>query len=420
MPSLIPADAGKAANDLLVYENVIAFIETDNNSHLVQIGEMLRVGDVWKLTQIPKPLEGDSQVTEGGLLMQPTFASVGNPAATPTTSTSPAVQKLLEELQDLDRNSPAANAGRNSLVKYNSARIALLSKLIQASSTNEERHQWVRQMVDGLTSSVQTAGYKEGLAQLKSIENDVRRSAPKDDIVPYVEYRRLLAEYTLGIQVADNDAREKAQKDWLEGLQAFVKSWPRAEDTSEAIQHLAISQEFAGNLADAKKWYGELIDQHGDTPAGIRASGAMRRLDLQGKPFTFAGSGLEGGTVDVGRLRGKLVLVLFWATWCQPCTEDLPQIRAMYEQYHAQGFEIVGVNLDSTVDPIGAYLKQHRVTWPQIYEPGGLESDPAKAFGIISLPTMFLVGKDGTVINRSISAEQLKEDLPELINPKKN
>src|SRR5690606_26313970 len=116
-------------------------------------------------------------------------------------------------------------------------------------------------------------------------------------------------------------------------------------------------------------------------------------------------SGLTGGKVDLAAYRGKVLLVIFWATWCQPCTEDLPQIRTLYEKHGAQGFEVVGINLDSIPDPIRPYLTQHRVPWPQIYEPGGLESEPARAFGIISLPTMFLVDKSGKVVNRSAAVD---------------
>ena len=74
--------------------------------------------------------------------------------------------------------------------------------------------------------------------------------------------------------------------------------------------------------------------------------------------------------------------------------------------------------VDTTADGVDAFLKQYRVPWPQVHEPGGLESPPAKTFGIISLPTMFLVGPDGKVVTRNPSVPDLKTQLPELLKAK--
>lgn len=408
MPGIIPVEEGKADQELMVYENAMAFVETGGEPGLMQIGEMIRVGDVWKLTQIPRPIE-PNQMAEAGILMQPDF----NVATTePVARTgSPEMQKVLKELQDLDQNSPSPTAGRSSLANYNSKRADLLTQLIAMTKTEEERNQWVRQMVDGIASAVQTGAYPEGLERLKSLEADTARQSPKSPMRPYIQYRRMLAEYSVSIQKADGDSRQKVQEQWLDDLRKFAKDFPQSEDAPEAILQLAISEEFAGKLSDAREWYDRLMKDYSDAPAAARARGAVRRLDLVGTSLTLSGAGLKGGTVDVAQFRGKPVLVLFWATWCTPCTEDLPQIRALYEQYREQGFEIVGVNLDTTVDPVQPYLTEHRVTWPQIFEPGGLDNAPAREFGVLTVPTMFLVDAKGIVQNRNASVKDLKEFL---------
>ena len=107
--------------------------------------------------------------------------------------------------------------------------------------------------------------------------------------------------------------------------------------------------------------------------------------------------------------------MLFWSTWCKPCTEDLPQIRELYNQYRRKGFEVVGINLDATADPVAGYLKEHKVSWKQIHEPGGLDSRPAREFGIVTLPTMFVIDKRGKTTARNISVDDLKKDLPGLL-----
>jgi peroxiredoxin len=417
-PSLIPAGDGKTTKDTTIYENALAIVEANGNAVLVQIGEMVRVGDSWKLTRVPQPLEGDTvRITVSGILMQPPTTA---PAAGGTTvaSVSPETQKLLEALRDLDGTSPAANADRTSLASFNAKRVDLLAKLVETARTDEERSQWTRQMIDGIASAVQTGSFPAGLTRLKRIESDIAKTSPKSSIRPYVTYRRLLAEYTLDLQQATTERRQELQVQWLKNLEAFATTYPTADDAPDAQLQLAVANEFAGNVTDARKWYDRLISQHTESNAGQRAVGAVRRLDLQGQQFILSGKGLSGRTVSAADYRGKVLLVLYWSTWCKPCTEDLPQIRALYAQYQDLGFEILGVNLDATVDPVAPYMKQHRVTWQQIREEGGLEGKPAKAYGVISLPTMMLVGRDGKAIKSSVSVAELKQSLPEWLKAK--
>ena len=76
---------------------------------------------------------------------------------------------------------------------------------------------------------------------------------------------------------------------------------------------------------------------------------------------------------------------------------------------------MLGINLDATADLAETYIKQHKIAWSHIHEEGGLESAPARDFGVISLPTMFLVDKSGKVVNRSATVSDLKKALPDLL-----
>jgi len=361
-------------------------------------------------------MEGDSvQVTAGGVLMQPSLAKTNSQPLSVAGTISPEAQRLLEQLQALDQKSPSPTAGQTTLVRYNSQRTEILAKLISISKTDEERTQWTRQMVDGLATAVQTAKYTPGMNKLKSLESDARRTSPKSSLVAYISYRRMLAEYSLGIQQASGEDQAKVQEQWQQQLEQFVKDFPTAEDTSEAMLQLATNQEFHGKNSEARNWYGQIVQKHPKSRAALRATGALRRLDLQGKSLVLSGPALNGGTIDISQYRARVVLVYYWATWCKPCTEDLPQIRALFDQYHSRGFEVIGVNVDTTLDPIRPFLARHRITWPQIFQPGGLGSPPAQAFGIISLPTMFLVDKNGKVVSVNVSVADLKVQLAELL-----
>jgi len=159
-PAAIPAEKGKARDDLFLYENAMAIVDSAGKPGLVQIGELVRVGDVWKLTQIPQPIEGNATMA-GGILMQPTLAATVA-AASETAPASTEVQKILAELQKLDVESPPATAGAAKLTEYNAKRADILSRLVSASSTEEDRNQWMKQMIDSIASAVQMGADTEG------------------------------------------------------------------------------------------------------------------------------------------------------------------------------------------------------------------------------------------------------------------
>lgn len=415
MPGLIPADDVKTDKDLQVFENVMAIVDTKGKSGLVQFGELIRVGDAWRLTQAPLPIEGESiQVTEGGTLMQP----VAGASTLPTNSTvglSKEMQGLLDELQKLDQNGPSPEQGPQAVARYNADRVAIIEKLIAASKNEDERSQWTRQMVDGLAAAVQTVGYKDGLAQLKRIRDEVQKSSQDQDLVAYVTYRTLLADYSTQLQSTQSDKLRDVQTWWLTQLEDFIKKYPNSDDSAEAMLQLAVTQEFSGKVAESKKWYTKLVESHASSEAGTRGAGALRRMNLAGQELELSGKGLTGGGIDAKQYRGKVLLVIFWSSWCKPCTEDLPQIQDLYNKYHSQGFDVLGINLDASPELAEAYIKQHKVAWAHIHEEGGLESAPARDFGVISLPTMFLVDKSGKVVNRSATVADVKKALPDLL-----
>jgi thiol-disulfide isomerase/thioredoxin len=412
MPNLVPVEPELTSRDLHVYENVIAMVDNGGKSDFVQIGEMLRIGDAWKLTRIPQPLEGDTpQVTEGGIFIQPRV--VGGPL--PIGDQSPEFRELITQLQKVDESAPKPDAPREALIVYNTQRAALLGKLAAAASAGEERETWLRQQVDGIAVAVQMDAYPAGVAALKAIETEVRGLYKNSPLVPYVTFRRIMAENNDELAKADAAQRGAVQAAGMQALEKFIEDYPQAEDLSDAMLQLAMALEFNGKVTPAKEWYGKIVAMGAPSPAAAIANGALARLNLKGNVLELAGPGLSGGTVDVARMRGKVVVVLFWATYCRPCTEDLPQIQELYKQHKADGFEIIGVNVDGPGAPIQEYLAQYKVTWPQIHQDGGLQGTIAQRYGVITLPTVFLVDKSGKVVSSSANVEDLKKQLPELV-----
>lgn len=137
-------------------------------------------------------------------------------------------------------------------------------------------------------------------------------------------------------------------------------------------------------------------------------AGAARRLSLVGKPLELSGTKLDGAKFDIQDLKGKVVLVDFWATWCGPCLAEYPNIKKAHEKYQAQGFEVVGVSIDEDREALETYVKEKNLPWITLHEKDAGGRNPAtNHYGILGIPAMFLVDREGKVVSIRARGEEL-------------
>ena len=118
---------------------------------------------------------------------------------------------------------------------------------------------------------------------------------------------------------------------------------------------------------------------------------------------------LNGGTAKLSDLKGKVVLLDFWASWCGPCRKENPNVVKMYNQYHAQGFEIFGVSLDKTQSSWEQAVKQDGLTWTHVSDLLFWQSAGAKVYKVQSIPQTFLIEKNGMILAIGLRGEALRK-----------
>lgn len=145
-------------------------------------------------------------------------------------------------------------------------------------------------------------------------------------------------------------------------------------------------------------------------PAASRAEvgDLLGKLNLSGyrpgtKPPEFNGTTADGRTVSLASLRGKVVLLNFWATWCQECRPEMPLFEQLHRDFAAQGLSVIGINAREGTVAIRGYAKELGLTFPLVLDSKG---EINAAYGVIGLPSTFLIGRDGRAVALAVGPRE--------------
>jgi len=253
---------------------------------------------------------------------------------------------------------------------------------------------------------------------------DINNTVLKDDslyLLKDAAEQRMAAASQIGDQEAKDEAYaeyRRLQQQELEASLAWLRKHPNAgagsylinaylapampkKDLIDFIQTLGpnvrntytVSKMLTGEIGGAGKMAG-LLNQ----PApGFRLNNAA------GKPVTLAD------------FKGKYVLLDFWASWCQPCRDQIPELTAMYKQYKHKGLEILSVSLDDKKEKWLKALEEEQMPWPQVSDLKGATGEVPARYGVLAIPACFLLDPSGNVIMLGARGERLKEKLSELL-----
>lgn len=125
-----------------------------------------------------------------------------------------------------------------------------------------------------------------------------------------------------------------------------------------------------------------------------------------------------GKTLSLHSLRGHIVLLDFWASWCGPCLAEMPNVKAIYAKYHKKGLEIFGVSLDEKADAWKRAIAKHGLSWNHVSSLKGWECPAAKTYNVTGIPRMYIIDRSGKIIAQDLRGKALADKMEELFNEK--
>lgn len=151
-----------------------------------------------------------------------------------------------------------------------------------------------------------------------------------------------------------------------------------------------------------------------DAKTMARAKAMLKAATAVGQPLEIAFIAADGRKVDLQEMKGKVVLIDFWAAWCVPCIAELPQTIQLYNTWHDKEFEIVGISLDTKKSAMDQAVQKFKIPWPQYFDGKSWGSKHVVEYNVRSIPAMWLVDKKG--ILRTMNArENLESRVKELL-----
>ena len=138
-------------------------------------------------------------------------------------------------------------------------------------------------------------------------------------------------------------------------------------------------------------------------------------LYVGAKAIDFSFISTDEKKISLKDLRGKVVLLDFWASWCGPCVRELPNVKEVYRRFHDRGFEIIGINLDLDKEQFEDFIQEYGITWPQYFDGLGWDNKIAKLYRVTAIPATYLLDDQGIIRAKNVRGEKLAQEVEKLI-----
>lgn len=406
-PGVVPAGTEKSTKDIVVYENAVALFSDNGEAKQLIVGTMIQVDGTWRLASLPRLIGDETTTEESGVFFSASFNGRSmSSVADSNSGMSKSLEALVNQLQDIDKKL----ASESDKETWHAKRADVIEKLVSSSETAAEQTTWIEQFAETVSAAAQVGEYAGGIDRLKDFTRKLQEAKASPERIAYVVFRTMTAEQNVMMNAPDAKP-EELNKKYLESLGKFVETYPESADSAEAMLQLALAAEFTGEVKDAQQWYTKASKAFPTTDSGKKATGALNRLNLVGKPFAISGNTLDGRAFKSSELKDAPTVYYFWATWCDTCKTDMRAIKELQAKFAKSKVRVVGVNFDKDPAKASQFLKENSFPFIHLNDKGGLDSTLAMNYGLLTLPMTFLVDKDGKVVKTGVHWTDLEQML---------
>jgi thiol-disulfide isomerase/thioredoxin len=260
-------------------------------------------------------------------------------------------------------------------------------------ATNEHAAEAQKREYDLLKVAVEL-GNTNAVARLEALETNRLKdpNLPEDERIGLrvQQIQRIMGEAT---EATLSNSLVRAET----AVRSLQRDCPARNDLAALTMSLADLWFDQGNFNKSGALAQEVLKGKAEDDTKEAATALVKKVSHFGKPISIKFTALDGREVNMEKLRGKVVLVDFWATWCGPCMRELPNVKAAYEKLHDKGFEIVGISYDDNKEALQRTVTTEEMKWPQFFDADNAGKSFADEYGVTTIPSMWLVDKKGVV-----------------------